>query len=34
MVDEGLNEFDGEEVAMWLGKKIEVIGIKSSEIMR
>ncbi|KAH7169570.1 hypothetical protein DER46DRAFT_554056 [Fusarium sp. MPI-SDFR-AT-0072] len=34
MADEGLNEFDGEEVAMWLGKKIEVIGIESSEIMR
>jgi hypothetical protein len=34
MADKGLNEFDGEEVAMWLGKKIEVIGIESSEIIR
>ncbi|KAH7231075.1 hypothetical protein BKA59DRAFT_461376 [Fusarium tricinctum] len=34
MADEGLNEFDGEEVAVWLGKKIEVMGIETSEIMR
>ncbi|RKK62815.1 hypothetical protein BFJ69_g16984 [Fusarium oxysporum] len=34
MAAAGLNEFDGEEVAIWLGKKITVAGVESSEIMR
>lgn len=34
MADAGLNNFDGEEVAIWLGKKISVVGVETSEIMR
>ncbi|KAM6506734.1 hypothetical protein FALCPG4_018851 [Fusarium falciforme] len=34
MADAGLENFDEEEVASWLGRKITVAGIESSEIMR
>ncbi|KAH7248230.1 hypothetical protein B0J15DRAFT_562411 [Fusarium solani] len=34
MADAGLENFDEEEVASWLGRKIIVAGIESSEIMR
>lgn len=34
MADEGLNDFDGEGVAVWLGEKIIVGGMEASEIMR
>jgi hypothetical protein len=34
MANEGLNDFDGEGVAVWLGEKIMVSGMEASEIMR
>jgi hypothetical protein len=34
MSEEGLNDLDEESVAEWLGKKIVVMGVEASEIIR